>query len=170
MSQATRIPLSIMPSNRSTAAGPLAADQQTLIDRLRIRVEWAVSTVVQEIAAGGFVKFSAQLESLAVKEGIACKLKLIDASHDLEELMERVGGSTVLVLIDMPSYIEGMQNVRAEPGSTLACHARSATTPASPRRRRCAPGPGAWRWPTSGLMRIPSVISLALPVVAPGAR
>lgn len=91
------------------------ADQKAVIDRLRLEVDNAVSRAVQQIAGAGFTHFSAQLESLAVKDGIKAVLTLPQHDKHVDQLVERVGSIAVLVLVNLEDYIGGLKSVTAMP-------------------------------------------------------
>jgi GTP:adenosylcobinamide-phosphate guanylyltransferase len=86
---------------------------QTVIDRLRARVQKLVTEALAILLKGEYPNCKAVLESVAIKDGIKAVLKIGRTEHHLIELAEHVGTPVVLVMADPGKYLEHIEKVRA---------------------------------------------------------
>lgn len=80
-------------------------EQDKAIERIEIRTKDAIRQAVALIATGGYTRVPAKLESLTVKDGVKCVLKVGPADQHRHELFDAQGSSCLIVLADAEDFI-----------------------------------------------------------------
>ena len=91
------------------------AEQQNVIDRLRLRVEDAVREAVLRIASGAQSRIRATVESVTFKDGVKAVLQLSRGNPETHALADATGGTVLIVLTEVEEHVDGMHTVKPDP-------------------------------------------------------
>lgn len=90
-------------------------EQDDLIYRVKQRTRASIETCVRMIAAEGFDRVRATVESVTVKDGIKAVLKLSQHDPARHELVDSTGTTVYIVLADPEAFAGGSEQHHSDP-------------------------------------------------------